>query len=133
MLSISHTSHTTTTKKNIFFTEISDPKGATMEALRSRSRTNSESSDLGLGGMCEVGEMRQGTSYDMDGKFTYIQVVKCGLVQQFKTTVDENGKFNYYSSDMRPVPPGWYDLDKSKHRVPIGCIKWTKSRRSNIF
>ena len=23
-----------------------------------------------------------------------------------QTTVDENGKFSYYSSDMRPVPPG---------------------------
>ena len=36
------------------------------------------------------------------------QVVKCGLIKQFKTTVDENGKFNYYSSDMRPVPPGLF-------------------------
>merc|ERR1711963_34352 len=90
---------------------------------RSRSRTTSESSDggqLGLGGMCEVGEVRKGVSYDVDGKFTYSQVVKCGLVQQFKSTVDENGKFLYYSSDMRPVPPGWYDLDKTKHKVPIG-------------
>merc|ERR1712235_7589 len=113
-------------RKEHFLFLFSDPKGAKMEALRSRSRTNSESSDLGLGGMCEVGEMRQGTSYDMDGKFTYSQVVKCGLVQQFKTTVDENGKFNYYSSDMRPVPPGWYDLDKSKHRVPIGWFQMDK-------
>ena len=23
-----------------------------------------------------------------------------------KTTIDENGKFNYVSADMRPVPPG---------------------------
>ena len=23
-----------------------------------------------------------------------------------KETVDENGKFSYHSSDMRPVPPG---------------------------
>ena len=78
--------------------------------IMSRSRSTSESSDnveqLGLGGMCEVGEVRRGVSYDMDGKFSYSQVVKCGLIQKFKTTVDENGKFNYYSSDMRPVPPG---------------------------
>jgi len=89
----------------------------------SRSRSPSESSDmeaLGGGGMCDVGEVRRGVSYDMDGKFSYSQVVKCGLIQKFKTTVDENGKFNYYSADMRPVPPGWYDLDKSKHKVPIG-------------
>ena len=37
---------------------------------------------------------------------SHLQVVKCGLIQQFKTTIDENGKFKYYSSDMRPVPPG---------------------------
>merc|ERR1712189_155951 len=132
MLSISHTSHTTTTKKNIFFTEISDPKGATMEALRSRSRTNSERSDLGLGGMCEVGEMRQGTSYDMDGKFTYSQVVKCGLVQQFKTTVDENGKFNYYSSDMRPFLQDGMIWIKASIVFLLDGIKWTRSRRSKI-
>merc|ERR1711953_1284732 len=35
-----------------------------------------------------------------------VQVVKCGLLTDFKTTVDEHGKFSYYSSDMRPVPPG---------------------------
>ena len=44
----------------------------------SRSRTTSESSDsvdhLGVSGMCEVGEVRRGVSYDMDGKFTYSQV-----------------------------------------------------------
>ena len=34
------------------------------------------------------------------------QVVKCGLLTDFKTTIDEHGKFSYYSSDMRPVPPG---------------------------
>ena len=91
-----------------------------------RSRSNSESSDSIMGGMCEVGEIKRGVSYDMDGKFSYsqvneivnchicflnttlLQVVKCGLITQFKTTVDENGKFNYYSSDMRPVPPGLF-------------------------
>ena len=44
----------------------------------SRSRSTSESSDnldhLGLGGMCEVGEVKRGVSYDMDGKFSYSQV-----------------------------------------------------------
>merc|ERR1719367_1924497 len=30
---------------------------------------------------------------------------------KMKTTVDENGKFDYIRADMRPVPPGWYDLD----------------------
>jgi len=100
----------------------------------SRSRSTSESSDnldhLGLGGMCEVGEVKRGVSYDMDGKFSYSQVVKCGLIQKFKTTVDENGKFQYYSSDMRPVPPGWYDLDKSKHKVPVG---WYQTRFLSAF
>ena len=46
--------------------------------IMSRSRSTSESSDnveqLGLGGMCEVGEIRRGVSYDMDGKFSYSQV-----------------------------------------------------------
>ena len=46
--------------------------------IMSRSRSTSESSDnveqLGLGGMCEVGEVRRGVSYDMDGKFSYSQV-----------------------------------------------------------
>ena len=50
--------------------------------LRSRSRTNSESSegvdtvtrDMGLGGMCQVATVKNGTSYDVDGKFTYSQV-----------------------------------------------------------
>merc|ERR1712106_288424 len=37
-----------------------------------------------------------------------------------KTPVDENGKFDYIQADMRPVPPGWYDLDHSKHMVPRG-------------
>ena len=46
--------------------------------IMSRSRSTSESSDnldhLGLGGMCEVGEVKRGVSYDMDGKFSYSQV-----------------------------------------------------------
>ena len=48
--------------------------------IMSRSRSTSESSDnldhLGLGGMCEVGEVKRGVSYDMDGKFSYSQVSK---------------------------------------------------------
>ena len=36
----------------------------------------------------------------------HCQVVKCGLLTDFKTTIDEHGKFTYFSSDMRPVPPG---------------------------
>ena len=66
-------------------------------------------------------ETAPGTGYDVDGKFSYFTVKTDG--QQMckpKETVDENGKFSYLSSDMRPVPPGWYDLDKSKHMVPLG-------------
>ena len=52
--------------------------GEKTEDTMSRSRSTSESSDnldhLGLGGMCEVGEVKRGVSYDMDGKFTYSQV-----------------------------------------------------------
>ena len=43
----------------------------------SRSRSPSESNDmeaLGGGGMCDVADVRQGVSYDMDGKFSYSQV-----------------------------------------------------------
>ena len=62
--------------------------------LRSRSRTNSESSegvdsvtsvasvrDMGLGGMCQVATVKNGTSYDVDGKFTYSQVGICPNIQ----------------------------------------------------
>jgi len=86
-----------------------------------RRRTQSESEqDLSMLGRCQVVSLKKGVDYDVDGKFSYSQVVKCGLLTDFKTTIDEHGKFSYYSSDMRPVPPGWYDLDKSKHRVPLG-------------
>ena len=34
------------------------------------------------------------------------KVMKQNLGKKMKTTVDENGKFNYVSADMRPVPPG---------------------------
>ena len=57
--------------------------------LRRRSRTNSESSegvdtsgtsvtsvrDKGLVGICQVATVKNGTSYDVDGKFTYSQVI----------------------------------------------------------
>ena len=72
---------------------------------------------------CQLMELKRGTSYDIDGKFSYsqvrsaesfstvnvcinLQVANCGLVADFKTTIDEHGKFSYYSSDVRPVPPG---------------------------
>jgi len=87
---------------------------------KTRVRTFSESS--------EGGDIRSdaktpvaGTGYDMDGKFNYFMVQTDGQQMcQPKETVDENGKFSYHTSDMRPVPPGWYDLDKSKHMVPLG-------------
>ena len=72
-------------------------------------------------GMCVV-EGGKGVGYDVDGKFSYsqvelegrscwysslfLQVMKCGLVNKFQTTVDENGKFGYFKADARPVPPG---------------------------
>ena len=49
-----------------------------------------------------------------------MQVMKTRLMGKMKTTVDENGKFDYIRADMRPVPPGWYDLDTTKHAVPKG-------------
>jgi len=85
-------------------------------------RTLSEGTNMteALQSSCQLMELKRGTSYDIDGKFSYSQVANCGLLADFKTTIDEHGKFSYFSSDMRPVPPGWYDLDKSKHRVPVG-------------
>jgi len=102
--------------------------------LGSRSRTCSESSEGGERSASPIipsmrpsspssptGKIEPSTvAYDLDGKFTYSQVLKANLGKKLKTTVDENGKFSYISADMRPVPPGWYDVDKSKHRVPIG-------------
>jgi len=86
----------------------------------SRVRTASESSEGGevVGAMAIPNN--SGVSYDMDGKFSYCQVMKTRLMNQMKTTVDENGKFDYIRADMRPVPPGWYDLDHTKHAVPKG-------------
>jgi hypothetical protein len=59
-------------------------------------------------------------AYDIDGKFSYTQVPNVGFTGKTMSAVDENGQFSYISADMRPVPPGWYDLDKSKHMVPKG-------------
>jgi len=58
--------------------------------------------------------------YDLEGKFTYSQVSNVNCGEKMKTTVDENGKFTYKSADMHPVPPGWYNVDKSKFKVPLG-------------
>jgi len=66
--------------------------------------------------------------YDLEGKFTYSQVLKGNFGRKLQTTVDENGKFSYVSADMRPVPPGWYDVDKTKHKVPIGWYDPTKQQ-----
>ena len=42
-----------------------------------------------------------------DGEYKRFDAVLAGAAVTIpKTTVDENGKFSYYSSDMRPVPPG---------------------------
>eukprot|EP00092_Neocalanus_flemingeri_P049219 GFUD01056476.1.p1 GENE.GFUD01056476.1~~GFUD01056476.1.p1 ORF type:complete len:100 (-),score=39.53 GFUD01056476.1:146-445(-) len=90
-----------------------------MSSPEGRSRTCSESSEGECGG-ARTRPGGAGVSYDVDGKFSYSQVMKSKLMGQSKTTVDENGKFSYFSADMRPVPPGWYDLDKSKHAVPMG-------------
>ncbi|XP_023349164.1 uncharacterized protein LOC111717927 [Eurytemora carolleeae] len=105
----------------------------------SRSRTCSESSEGGEGrpgspvvgspgGPGGVGGAGAGNlvAYDIDGKFSYSKVLKATLGNKMKTTIDENGKFNYVSADMRPVPPGWYDVDKTKHKVPVGWYDATK-------
>ena len=36
-----------------------------------------------------------------------VQGMQGGQAVKPRITVDENGKFSYFSSDMRPVPPGW--------------------------
>ena len=35
-----------------------------------------------------------------------LQVMQGKLLGKTNTTIDENGKFSYFSADMRPVPPG---------------------------
>jgi len=92
-----------------------------------RSRTCSESSDSEQSGRPQspslFGSLNNSNNlvgYDLEGKFTYSQVLKSNFGNKMKTTVDENGKFSYISADMHPVPPGWYNVDKTKHKVPIG-------------
>ena len=67
--------------------------------VRTYSETSSEGGDL-------VGKVSTGVGYDVDGKFSFTKVMTGAPVTIPKTTVDENGRFSYYSSDMRPVPPG---------------------------
>jgi len=105
----------------------------------SRSRTCSESSDAdqtqgrpispGTSGSSPPSLLSSSVGYDLEGKFTFSQVMKQNLGKKLKTTVDENGKFNYVSADMRPVPPGWYDMDKSKHKVPIGWYDQNQAKK----
>jgi len=92
-----------------------------------RSRTCSESSDGEQPGRPQSPSLfgsptnsNNLVGYDLEGKFTYSQVLKSNFGNKMKTTVDENGKFSYISADMHPVPPGWYNVDKTKHKVPIG-------------
>jgi len=93
-----------------------------------RSRTCSESSEgEQTGGRPQSpsffgapGNSSNLVAYDLEGKFTYSQVLKSNFGNKMKTTVDENGKFSYISADTNPVPPGWYNIDRSKHKVPIG-------------
>lgn len=96
----------------------SDSPAHTTTTMGSRTRNLSE---------CSEGEKESktnrfdGSSYDIDGKFSYTTVSENYVFKgATKTAVDENGKFAYFSADMRPVPPGWYDVDKTKHKVPMG-------------
>merc|ERR1712209_367232 len=70
----------------------------------SRSRTCSESSDLGDA----TGPVKTtGISYDLDGKFSFTKIMKPGQLSQSLTGVGGSGKtFSYVTSDMRPIPPG---------------------------
>jgi len=93
-----------------------------------RSRTSSESSDAGEN-QGSSGSKSAGTGYDMDGKFTFNNVMKPGQLSSSLTGVGGSGKsFSYVTSDMRPVPPGWYDTDKTKHKVPIGWYDKCKGK-----
>jgi len=85
-----------------------------------RVRYSSVSSEGSKGEGAVQRNDKEGVAYDVDGKFSFSQVMKARLMGQMKSTVDENGKFDYIRADMRPVPPGWYDLDQTKHAVPKG-------------
>merc|ERR1712014_279475 len=60
-----------------------------MSAPLGRVRTSSECSEGEVAGAMTIPN-KGGVAYDMDGKFSYCQVMKTRLM------------------DMRPVPPGWY-------------------------
>jgi len=89
-----------------------------------RSRTCSESSEGDHQGGPQspsfAGKVNKLVGYDLEGKFTYSQVLKSTFGNKTKTAMDENGKFAYVSADRNPVPPGWYNVDKSKQKVPVG-------------
>ena len=55
------------------------------------------------------------------------QVMKGKLLGKTNTTIDENGKFSYFSADMRPVPPGRCCITEmcEAYKVGIGA-KHTK-------
>merc|ERR1711971_888478 len=92
-----------------------------------RSRTCSESSDVGE----TTGPLKTsgGTSYDLDGKFSFTKIMKPGQLSHSLTGVGGSGQtFSYITSDMRPVPPGWYDTDESKYKVPIGWYDQCKGK-----
>lgn len=94
-----------------------------MKAMTGRTRTMSECSEDGKDIKDVTKEVNVGTTsmgYELDGKFTYSSVGSAQWKAMEKTAIDVDGKFKYFSADMRPVPPGWYDVDKSKHMVPIG-------------
>ena len=90
------------------------------DRVRTFSETSSENGDLAR-------KVSTGVGYDVDGKFSFtkvrsegrggcqkvsynkylvVKVLTGAAITIPKTTVDENGKFSYYSADMRPVPPG---------------------------
>jgi len=97
-------------------------KSQFMKVMTGRTRTMSECSEDGKDNV-NVKDFKvkeTSTAYDVDGKFTYSCVGSSAWHGMEKTAVDVDGKFKYFSADMRPVPPGWYDVDKSKHMVPIG-------------
>merc|ERR1712198_466121 len=104
-----------------------------MEALRSRSRTNSESSDMGLGGMCEVGEMRQGTSYDMDESSPTVRLSSVVWFSNSRLLLMkmENLIIILLTCDQF-LQDGMIWI-KASIVFLLDGIKWTRSRRSKIF
>jgi len=98
----------------------------TLRPKFSRSRTCSESSEGDVLGPITT---TTGVSYDVDGKFSFSKVMKPCQLSRSLTGVGGSGKsFNYVTSDMRPVPPGWYDTDQSKYKVPLGWYDKCKGK-----